>query len=228
MTRGRFVALEGIDGAGKTTAVAALGDLLRGRGEQVTVLDKHTLTFDSPYVAGMVGRVRDLIWGRDPGDPYLELGDFFWVHLQAAWYEAVSHTVLRPLLEAGHTVLTDTWTSKFLAKLAMRPNVDLERARAAFADLPVPDLVVRLELAASVAAGRRTEFSASEAGNHEGTVERTPESFVAYQTRVAMVLDAFGETGGWHILDVNGLDVAATASALAGLVDTMTPVGSAR
>jgi thymidylate kinase len=225
---GWFLALEGIDGAGKTTAVAGVAALLRERGEHVAVLEKHSLEFGSPYVAGMVGRVRDLIWGRSPADRYLELGDYFWVHLQAAWYEAVAHTVVRPRLEAGHTVVTDTWTSKFVAKLAMRPDIDLGRVHGAFAGLPVPDLVVRLDLAAHTAASRRSVFSASEAGNHEGDVDRSAAAFVEYQTRLAVVLDGFGEAGGWSVLDVNGLGKAATAAALLGLIDALAPPGGPR
>ncbi len=37
MSRGRFIAIEGGEGAGKSTQVAALGDHLRGRGREVLV-----------------------------------------------------------------------------------------------------------------------------------------------------------------------------------------------
>ena len=37
MSRGRFITLEGIDGAGKSTHLAAIADFLRGRGKDVVI-----------------------------------------------------------------------------------------------------------------------------------------------------------------------------------------------
>ena len=37
MSRGKFITLEGIDGAGKSTHVGGIADLLRGRGKDIVV-----------------------------------------------------------------------------------------------------------------------------------------------------------------------------------------------
>lgn len=216
--RGRFVCLEGIDGAGKTTAVAAVGELLRDRGVAVATVNRNALRCSSSYVDRHLVRLRRLIWEHSPGDPYLELGDLHWVHLQAAWYLAVGRCVITPLLEAGKLVLTDTWAHKFLAKVAMRPTVDFDRVQTAFADVLQPDLVIRLHLDPEVAAARKPVIAASEAGNHEGRLPLTPDGFVAYQRRLARTLDEFAEARGWVTVDVNRLSVPQVAQLLAALV----------
>nr|WP_230416527.1 hypothetical protein [Micromonospora tarapacensis] len=213
-----MVCLEGIDGAGKTTAAAALGRRLRERGVSAVTVDRTAANFSSAYVEGHLARLRALIWDHPPGDPYLELGDLHWVHLQAAWYLAVGRCVVEPLLDAGTLVLTDTWTHKFLAKLALRPTVDFDRARSIFADVLRPDLVIRLDIDPVVAAARKPVITASEAGNHEGPVELTSAGFVAYQQRLAGVLDEFGDAAGWLTLDVTTLSVDQVAAALADMV----------
>ncbi|MGH8897375.1 MAG: dTMP kinase [Egibacteraceae bacterium] len=169
--RGHFVCLEGIDGAGKTTAIAAAGEVLRRRGSSVACFDKKDAGFSSVYVERHMAALRDIIWGHPPDDPYLELGDLHWVHLQAAWYSALAKCKAIPLLQAGCLVLTDTWTHKFLAKLAMRESVDFDHVRSAFSHLIRPDLVILLRIDPQVAAARKTSFAVSEAGNHEGAVE---------------------------------------------------------
>lgn len=216
--KGKLVCLEGIDGAGKTTAVAALGKLLREQGTPVAVLDKNNCQFSSSYVDGHMTKLRNLIWGHPASDPYLELGDMHWVHLQVAWYLAMARCAVQPLLDSGVLVLTDTWTHKFLAKLAMRPTVDLAQVRPLFDDLIRPNLIVRLTIDPVVAASRKDVITVSEAGNSEETVELTHGTFVTYQRQLAAVLDEFARTDGWVSLDVTDKSVHAVAEALAAIV----------
>jgi thymidylate kinase len=215
---GVFVCLEGIDGAGKTTAIAAAGGLLQQRGIQVAFFDKKDVDLGSAYAERHMTALRELIWGHPPDDPYLELGDLHWVHLQAAWYSALAVHKVGPLLRSGHVVMTDTWTHKFLAKLRMRPEVDFDHARSAFSHLPQPDLVIRLAIDPAVAAARKERFTRSDSGNHEGAIELSAKSFTDYQKRLSKVLDDFTVQWGWESVDVTALTISQVGQAVADAV----------
>ncbi|MFG1676356.1 hypothetical protein [Micromonospora sp. NPDC049282] len=217
-TSGLFICLEGIDGAGKTTAVGYVVEALRRRATPAVVFDKKRTQFGSDYVRRHARELRALIWEHPADDPYLELGDMHWVYLQAAWYSAAAHCAIRPMLETGQVVVTDTWTYKFLAKLAMRPDVDVTAAAMVFDGIPQPDLVVRLALDPLTAATRKATFGISEAGNHEGAVALTREAFVGYQRRLAEVLDRWTDERGWTPLDVNAMSPQQIGEAVADLV----------
>jgi thymidylate kinase len=159
--RGLFVAVEGIDGAGKTTAAWAAADALRSRGRHAVAVVRGDGAWSSAYLAGHMAALRELIWGEPPDAPYLDLGDEHWVHLQAAWYAAFARCVVMPAVAEGAIVLADTWGYKFLAKLALRPpaRVSFEAAWNMFQGILRPDVVVHLHADAAVAAARKPSFS---------------------------------------------------------------------
>jgi thymidylate kinase len=167
-------------------------------------------------------RLRDVIWGSPDDTPYLVMGDWYWIYLQGAWYSAMSRCVVGPLLDGGTLVLADTWTHKYLAKLALRP-VDFDRARAVFDGLVVPDLVIRFELDPKVAAARKHSFGISESGNHEGKIDLTGPGFIEYQSKLADILTRFGIERHWTTLDVNNLTVAETVQQLMEIISDRFP-----
>jgi thymidylate kinase len=201
--QGALVCVEGIDGAGKTTAVAGAAELLRQRGVPTVLVDKHYLTAGSAYARRHLRALAELIWAHPADDPYLEFGDLHWVQLQASWYAGISRCVIDPLIDEGHLVLTDTWTYKFLAKLSLRPEVDLGRVKVAFADTRPENLAIYLEVTPEVAASRKGRYSISESGNHEGTVDLTARGFIAYQRQLSEVLDRWAAREGWRRIDAN-------------------------
>ena len=58
----------------------------------------------------------------------------------------------------------------------------------------------------------------SEAGNRDGDVELSADSFVRYQRQLAAVLDRWADTYRWRRLEVAGMEPARVASAVAGQV----------
>ena len=218
---GSFIAIEGIDGAGKTTAAQVAAEVLRSRGRRAIAVTRGDAARCPAYVAGHMAALRDLIWGEPPDAPYLDLGDEHWVHLQAAWYSAFARCVVLPAVAEGFIVLTDTWGYKFLAKLALRPpgRVSFDAAWAVFETIPQPDAVVHLHAAPAVAAARKPAFSGSETGNREGAPELSAAAFATYQAHLAEVLESFAGKGGWVCVDTSSLGVAEAGSAVADIAE---------
>jgi thymidylate kinase len=219
--KGLFVAVEGIDGAGKTTAAQVAADVLRGRGRRATAIARGDVAQCSAYVADHMTALRDLIWGEPPDAPYLDLGDEHWVHLQAAWYAAFARCVVEPAVAEGAIVLADTWGYKFLAKLALRPpaRASFDAAWNVFLRILRPDVVVHLHADPATAAARKSAFSGSETGNREGTPELSAAAFTDYQRNLAGVLESFAGKGGWVCVDASFLDVAEAGSAVADIAE---------
>lgn len=219
--KGLFVAVEGIDGAGKTTASRLAAESLCRRGRRAVAVARSDVTWHSAYVAEHMTALRGLIWGEPPDAPYLDLGDEHWVYLQAAWYAAFARCVVAPAVAEGLIVLADTWGYKFLAKLALRPpsRVSFEAAWNLFHAIPQPDIVVHLRADPAVAAARKATFSGSETGNREGVPELSAAAFTDYQQGLAEVLESFAGRCGWLRVDTSSLDAEVVGSAVADIAE---------
>jgi thymidylate kinase len=217
---GLLVALEGIDGAGKTTAAKTAAEMLRADGHAAIAADRASMAGVSGYVAGHMAGLRTLIWDEPPDAPYLELGDEHWVLLQAAWYSCFARCIVAPLLAAGNVVIADTWGYKFLAKLRLRPP-EVMAARWApgiFATLRRPDLVVHLRADPARAAVRKLVLSGSETGSGDGRAQPSNADFEVYQRRLDEVLERFARDDGWVSLDVSARSVPEIGAALADVI----------
>jgi len=101
MTRGRFITLEGVDGAGKSTHVAWIAERLRARGHAVVVTRE-------PGGTPLAERLRELVLS-EPMDPIAETMLLF-----AARADHVQR-VIDPALRAGTWVLCDRFTDATFA-----------------------------------------------------------------------------------------------------------------
>ncbi len=99
MTRGRFITLEGGEGAGKTTALAVVREELERRGRRIRVTRE-------PGGTPAAEKIRALLLDPDTGelDPLTELLLMF-----AARRENVTHAI-EPALAAGDDVICDRFT----------------------------------------------------------------------------------------------------------------------
>ncbi len=101
MSRGKFITLEGMDGAGKTTHLEWLRAKLQDRGLALTVTRE-------PGGTPLGEALRKLLLdSHDPRHPDTEALLMF-----AARREHIAH-VIEPALAAGHCVLCDRFTDAF-------------------------------------------------------------------------------------------------------------------
>jgi dTMP kinase len=169
---GLFISFEGIDGAGKSTHIAALADACRAQGRVVSLTRE-------PGGTALAEKLRALVL-NDPMDPLCEALLMF-----AARRDHLLQ-VIEPALQRGEVVLCDRFTDATFAYQGHGRGFDLAVLRQLEAwvqtvpesagDLRQPDLTVWFDLDPKVAAERLS-------------VARSPDRFesqpLAFFSRVA-------------------------------------------
>ena len=150
MGRGKLIALEGVDGTGKTTQAVSLAATLARFGRRVLLTREPT--------AGVAGRrLREYLAGKERHlAPLEELALF-----QADRREHVEYTI-RPALAKGWVVVSDRYyysSAAYQGALGLDPEAILMESEA-FA--PRPDLVVIFTLPLAEALARRQAARGSE------------------------------------------------------------------
>ncbi len=185
--RGRFIVLEGGDGAGKSSVQRALAERLPAGGADVVVTRE-------PGGTPLGERVREIVLARESaGDPLAELLLF-----EAARAQLVS-TVVRPALERGAIVLCDRFGASSVAYQSYGrglPRALVEQANAIATGGLEPDLVLLLDLPVETGLARR---SAGGASNHFDA------ETVAFHERVrAGFLELARESpAAWRVIDAS-------------------------
>jgi dTMP kinase len=206
---GRFIVLEGLDGAGTTTQSRLLGERLRRLGRRAHVTAEPS--------GGPVGALlRQVLQRRINGGA----GDGFDPDALALLFAAdrldhLSAEVL-PRLAAGEDVVSDRYTLSSLAYQSLTTG-DGGWVKTINGRARAPDLTIFLRVRAGLALGRR---------RGAGT---TPELYEvdAFQRRVARSYEralAALRAGGQRIEVLDGeAPVEAVAEAVAGLVAKLRP-----
>lgn len=192
--RGRFITIEGIDGAGKSTQSARLLELLEGSGKDV-------VRTREPGGTPLAERIRAMLLSDEMG-PDAETLLFF-----AARADHVAR-VIRPALEAGRWVLSDRFTDATYAYQAGGKGMAGERIEAletwtlgGFA----PDLTILFDVDPAVAAARLAARAVE-----KDRFERMGADFFT-RVREAYLARAAAQPGRFLIVDAAGgpEDVAA-------------------
>jgi dTMP kinase len=131
--RGFLLALEGIDGSGKSTAAAGIVAALRGDGHDVVATREPT---DGPWGR----RIREMARSGERVAPAEEL----------RWFveDRREHVagVIRPALDAGRVVVTDRYFLSTVAYQGARGLDWREILADAEAEFPAPDLALVFEI----------------------------------------------------------------------------------
>lgn len=152
MKRGKFVVLEGIDGAGTTTQVARLAERLRAAGTRVR-------TTREPSDGPIGTMVRQILTGRIvvPGGRAPE-----WTTMALLFAaDRLDHveSEIEPFLAAGGVVVSDRYDASSLAYQSVSSGAESKAAvewiRSLNRYAKRPDLTIVLDLPADLAAERR-------------------------------------------------------------------------
>ena len=199
---GRFVVLEGLDGAGTTTQAALLAERLRAAGRRVHVTAEPS--------AGPVGAlIRQILRGRIGGGPGGKQSFSGWglALLFAADRQDHFHTEIAPKLADGIDVVCDRFTMSSLAYQGAQLG-DMDWVAGVNREAAVADLVVFLRVRSEVALRRR----------HAASIDREIFEVDAFQRKVARRYDeAIGRLreAGERVVEVDGeVPVAEVAGAV--------------
>jgi dTMP kinase len=163
MSRGIFLAVEGIEGSGKTTQVARLDQLVRSAGHNVVVTKEPGGTL-------LGDRIRAIL--LDPQEEGMDpLAELF---LYAAARRQHVVELIRPTLERGAIVLCDRFTDATLAYQGFGRLLELDRLRQindwATEGLR-PDLTIILDVAEGFGLERARARNAAADLHHESRFE---------------------------------------------------------
>ncbi|MHC4820028.1 MAG: dTMP kinase, partial [Planctomycetota bacterium] len=142
---GRFLVIDGPDGAGKTTQAMRIAEFLRARGEEV-------VTLREPGATPAGEAIRELLLDADTDvTPLTEM-----LLYQAARAQVVE-TVIRPALAQGHSVVLDRYwysTAAYQAHGLGLDPVSVRHVSAVATGGVEPDHVFFLDLDAEVGLAR--------------------------------------------------------------------------
>jgi dTMP kinase len=208
-SRGRFIVIEGLDGAGTTTQSRRLADRLRASGRKVHVTAEPS--------SGPVGALARLVLAkRIAGD--VQTGEGFDPAALALLFAAdrLDHVAseIAPLLGAGVDVISDRYTLSSLAYQSITSG-DPAWVEAVNAKALAPDLTIFLEVSPRTAVSRRFSESSRRELFEVPAFQRKVAR--AYERGIARLL-ALGQ----KVEVVDGeQDVAAVTEALASLVEPL-------
>ena len=183
MMQGRFISLEGIDGAGKSSHIDKLAERLRARGAEVVVTRE-------PGGTELAERLRELVL-HSPMDPLTETLLVF-----AARRDHLLG-LIEPALARGATVVCDRFTDATFAYQGGGRGFDLDVLRSLETWVQrgrQPDLTLWFDLPAAVAAQRRAAARAPD------RFEREDEAFFS-RVREAYAARRDAETARFERLD---------------------------
>jgi len=180
--RGRFITLEGVDGAGKSTHVPWIAGRLRAGGREVIVTREPGGT---PHAEALRGRLL-----AEKMDPQKETELMFEAradHVQK---------VIRPALERGAWVLCDRFTDSTRAYQGAGKGVALERIEALAAQVHgglVPDLTLVFDASHAVSrqrlAGRPLDKFEAEGAEFFGRVRKAYQDLARTEPNRVHIID---------------------------------------
>ena len=191
--RGRFITLEGGDGAGKSTQIARLSASLRAAGLEVVETRE-------PGGAPGAEAIRGLLLGANDGQRFEPLTEALLMF--AARAEHLAHTI-RPALERGAWVVCDRFIHSTIAYQGYGLGLDLkliEELRRLVVGSDEPDLTLILDLPVEIGLARAEARGAAAATRYErlgpAFHERLRAGFLALaqaEPQRCVVIDASAE-----------------------------------
>jgi len=208
MQRGKFITIEGGEGVGKSTQIAALRDFLGQRGKQVIVTREPGGTPRAERIRALLLETSD-----EPMPPTCELLLMF-----AARASHLAN-LIEPALARGDWVVCDRFTDATYAYQGGGRGMDTETIATLerlVQGAVRPDLTLLLDVALDVSTARAQQRNA--AAGHSDRFEREQRHFFE-RVRNAYLVRAQLERSRFAVIDASG-DREQVAAAIRAAVET--------
>ena len=208
---GAFIAVEGVDGSGKSGVVRALVAGLSAQGRDVLGTREPGGTPQGEALRGLLLAGSDDAW-----EPRAEL-----LLMTAARVQHVAR-VIRPAVAAGRIVVSDRYAGSTLAYQGAGRGMDdglIRDLHAKVVDDLWPDLTVVLDLDPAIGLARSRK-RLSDAAIDEGRFESLALSFHR-RIRAAFLAQAAAAPERHVVIDASGTPEAVQAAALAAVVASL-------
>ncbi|WP_395394922.1 dTMP kinase [Novosphingobium sp. BL-8A] len=204
MTKGKFIALEGGEGAGKSTQARLVAEALRARGLEVVITREPGGTQGAEAIRNLVLHAEGEGWG-----PRAE------ALLFAAARSDHVEKLIRPAIERGSWVICDRYLDSSRAYQGGGgglSDADIRTLHAIGSEGLLPDLTLLFEVSPEISATRLARRDV------DGT-DRIGGREAAYHTRVADAFSRFAdaEPARFARIDGNGTPEETSALAMAAL-----------
>ena len=193
------VAVEGIDGAGKTHVARLLAERLRARGYRIGILDRRHARFGNAFADSRLDLLRAAIWPQEPEPAEDVLGTHFSLFLLAAWFAALNRLVMAAP-QPCDVLVTDGTYFRVVAKAHLRSGLPIEWLLSLFENALQPDCIALLDVDPAQAWGRRPSFKATEVGRWDGLSGDPEQAFIRYQGKVRRVLLTLAAERDWTVV----------------------------
>jgi dTMP kinase len=206
---GRLIAVEGIDGSGKSTQIMLLERWLRARGYPVLFTEWNS------------SRLVRRSMSRGKKKNLLTPTTFSLLHA-VDFADRLTYQILPPL-KAGMVVLADRYVYTAFARDVAR-GVDPDWVRSVYSFALRPDLTLYFRVPIEVSLERllsgRAKLKYHEAGMDVGLSPDPVESFRLFQSRALQIYDQLTEEYGLRMIDATG-EIPAQQRAFRKMVQEM-------
>ena len=192
MSNGVLIAVEGLDGSGKSTQAHLLVEWLRSMGAPV----HHTEWNSSPLVASSTKKAKK--------QKRLKPETFHLIH--AADFADRYERQIQPLIEVGGIVVCDRYKFTALARDGSR-GIDSDRIEKCYSFAREPDLTLYFKVSPNVSLSRinkgRSQLKYYESGMDMNLSEDPFESYLLLQGRQREIYDGLTQSGRMVEIDAD-------------------------